>query len=100
LTFEPHPMQVRFDADEAVEELSRLGLLSSCSYSSSPSSSAPSFLSRGQPGAGQVEGRGGGAASAVVEVVPLVEATRVVQTHWDALLWHRVDGVLREFGSS
>ena len=34
---------------------------------------------------------------AVSWVAPVGEAIRLVQSHWDALLWARVDSILREF---
>jgi hypothetical protein len=58
-------LQVQFAADEAQQELLRLGLATE--------------LHQG-----------------VISVVGLRQATRVVQKHWDGLLWDRVARILGE----
>eukprot|EP00955_Chlamydomonas_euryale_P027322 288160-Chlamydomonas_euryale.AAC.5 len=76
-------VQVRFDADEAVQELVRLGLAELVP--------APSSASGGSS-------REAG-DDVLARAVPARHGARMVQNHWDALLWVRVDAILREFGS-
>ncbi|KAG1668383.1 hypothetical protein FOA52_004893 [Chlamydomonas sp. UWO 241] len=92
----------RFDADEAVGELARLGLVDARLATFGARSDDGAYLvdARGGPDAlpDGADGSGGGSgAHVVVRAVGVPEGTRVAQDHWDALLWHRVDGVLREF---
>ena len=151
-------VQVRFDAEEAVLELHRLGLVShpiegegvavaaaagpgvgglgmpaaaSAGFSSSSGDEGLAASRRAPPqspadeataverhsstgvlGAWNGKSSGGGTSEtsassaaallsssqlAVSWVAPVGEAIRLVQSHWDALLWARVDSILREF---
>ena len=143
-------VQVRFDAQEAVLELVRLGLVTIAPAADTVEDDGDGAPGRGGPSArggliagGKGDGRAspegeptlhrpsgdssahwrlGGAAetpseqsstaegpappsapspplgpAVVVKVAPVSEAIRVVQGHWDALLWARVDAILREW---
>ena len=63
---------MRFDADEALEELARLHLL--------------------QPGAGA----GGSSAGRTYQPVAPEQATQQLQEHWNNLLLRRVSAVVQE----
>lgn len=116
------PHQVRFDSEEAMSELSRLGLGSSeaallpLPLPVAPPAHAPSSTSSLARAEAQAEGeqKAGHLSQpqqqqqqqytdvehvpqVYCEVVGLSEAVRVVQGHWDGLLWTRVDSILREF---
>ena len=114
-------VQVRFDAEEAVSELVRLGLvtLNAPAPASVPAAEIIKGTASGIGGNARVGREGGSgspnipagpqpgttplphtmtlASALVVKVASASEAIRVVQGHWDTLLWSRVDAILREF---